>query len=690
VDSGSWTKNDAFPAGFKPSRKARRRRNEQWRVRRIKSRSALQQCPRARRVLVIPHETTPLDIRNSIIRRLPVGAEVQASGAVHFRVWAPRRKRVEVALEGSSRGAHALSAEGDGYFSGIVPAAEPGARYRYRLDGGDAFPDPASRFQPEGPHGPSQVVDPSSFRWSDRDWRGAALPGQVIYEMHIGTFTREGTWEAAIRELPHLAATGITVLELMPVAEFPGRFGWGYDGVDLFAPTRLYGGPDDLRRFVDRAHGLGLAVILDVVYNHLGPDGCYLTEFSDDYFTDRYQNEWGKPIDFDGERSAPVREFFVANAGYWVDEFHIDGLRLDATQQIFDASPVNVMGEITARVREAGRGRATLVIAENEPQDVSLVRPSGDGGCGMDALWNDDFHHAAMVALSGRSEAYYSDYRGTPQEFVSAAKWGYLYQGQRFRWQGKRRGTPAFATSPDAFVNYLQNHDQVANSALGLRAHRLASPGVHRAMTALMLLSPGTPMLFQGQEFAASSPFLFFADHEPALAAAVRRGRAEFVSQFPSIATPEVQALLSDPADRRTFERCKLDHGEREREGHAQDLALHRELLRLRRGDPAFHVRRRGAVDGAVLGPDAFVLRYFAASGDRLLVVNLGRDLALSPAPEPLLAPPDGCAWRTLWSSEHPDYGGCGTAALESEDGWRIPAHCAVVLAPSSPLEKTE
>jgi maltooligosyltrehalose trehalohydrolase len=622
-------------------------------------------------------------LKKLTLRRLPVGAEVQPGGGVHFRVWAPKRRTVEVLFDGGGRTA-LLDREADGHFSALVPHCGAGDLYRLRLDGADAYPDPASRFQPDGPDGPSQVVDPAGYRWRDGEWRGVSVLGQVIYEMHIGTFTREGTWAAAARELEHLATAGITVLEVMPVAEYPGRFGWGYDGVDLFAPTRLYGEPDDMRRFVDHAHALGLAVILDVVYNHLGPDGCYLTQFSDDYFTDRYENEWGKPINFDGGNAAPVREFFVANAGYWVDEFHLDGLRLDATQQMFDASEPNVMVEITQRVREAARDRGTLVVAENEPQDMRLLDPVSEGGCGMDSLWNDDFHHSAMVALTGHNEAYYSDYHGTPQELVSAVKWGFLYQGQRYQWQGKRRGTATFGAAPTAFVSYIQNHDQVANSALGLRVHQLASPGRYRAMTALLLLAPATPMLFQGQEFGASTPFLYFADHKPELAAAVRQGRSEFVSQFPSIATPEVQSLLSNPADRDTFERCKLDHAERLRNTKHYDL--HRDLLRLRREDPAFRAHRAGRVEGAVLAGEAFVLRFFGEGGhehDRLLVVNLGRELDLRPAPEPLLAPPAGHRWTMLWSSDDPRYGGCGAAPFEREDGWHLAGHSAAVLAPA-------
>ena len=612
-----------------------------------------------------------------VSRRLPIGAEVTSDG-VHFRVWAPKASSVDVMLDGGV--AHGLSREPDGYFSGLVRGLAAGARYRFRLDGDSLhLPDPASRFQPEGPHGPSEIVDPARFRWTDAAWRGRALAGQVIYEMHVGTLTSEGTWTAAAEELSELAAAGFTVLEVMPVAEFPGRFGWGYDGVDLFAPTRLYGRPDDFRRFVDRAHQLGLAVILDVVYNHLGPDGNYLKHFSEAYFTDRYENEWGEPLNFDGPDAGPVRDFYVANAGYWIDEYHLDGLRLDATQQIFDASDEHVVGAIVRTVREAARGRATIVVGENEPQETRLVRPPERGGLGLDGLWNDDFHHCARVAATGRRDAYYTDYAGTPQEFVSAAKWGFLYQGQRYSWQRKRRGSPTFDVPPAAFVTYLQNHDQIANSGHGERLHEITSAGRYRALTALLLLSPGTPMLFQGQEFAASSPFLFFADHGRDLADAVKRGRAQFLAQFPGLGTEEMQACLRDPADPATFSRCKLDLSERAR--HAQAYDLVKDLLTLRREDGVFGTKTPRSVDGAVLGPEAFVLRFFGKDGDdRLLLVNLGRDLLLTEAPEPLLAPPEGRAWRVLWSSEAARYGGCGIGPVEGDHGWRLPGEAAVAM----------
>ncbi len=614
------------------------------------------------------------------VRRFPVGAECVEAGCASFRVWAPRSRRVRVVFDDGRDGI--LTAEPDGHFAGVLEAVA-GSRYRFQLDEGERrYPDPASRFQPEGPHGWSEVVDARAFRWNDGAWRGVSMPGQVLYELHVGTFTPEGTWDGAAAQLPELARIGITVVELMPIGDFDGRFGWGYDGVNLWAPTRLYGRPDDLRRFVDRAHAHGVAVILDVVYNHFGPSGNYLREFTPAYFTDRYENEWGDAVNFDGPDSAPVRAFFVANAAYWIDEFHMDGLRLDATQQIFDASAVHILADVGRAVRQAAGARATILIAENEPQDARLVRRVDEGGFGLDGLWNDDFHHSAMVALTGRAEAYYSDTRGEPQEFVSAAKYGFLFQGQRYQWQRRPRGTPARDLQPWQLVAYLQNHDQIANSARGLRAHALSAPGRWRAMTAVLLLLPSTPMLFQGQEFAASAPFLYFADHNPDLAPAVRRGRAEFLRQFPSIGGFLARETLDDPADEGTFRRCRLDFNERM--AHAEAYALHGDLLRLRAEDEAFRRQARGEVDGAVLAAGAFAIRFFAAAAadDRLLVVNLGRELRRGSFAEPLLAPPARRDWTVRWSSEDPRYGGMGLGHLWPEGCWRIPGASAVVLAP--------
>ena len=573
-----------------------------------------------------------------------------------------------------------LDREPHGYYSALVADVAAGDRYSYRIDGDD-LPDPASRFQPEGPFESSEIVDPGRFRWTDAEWRGAKLRGQVLYEMHVGTFTAGGTWRSAIERLPQLADVGITTIEVMPVAEFPGRFGWGYDGVLFYAPTRLYGTPDDLRAFVDRAHALHLGVILDVVYNHVGPEGSVFRRFARSYFSRKYDNEWGEALNFDGGDSAPVREYFMWNAAYWIAEFHFDGLRLDATQSIHDSSNEHIIAAISTKARAAATERDILLITENEPQNVRMLRPIKEGGYGLDAAWNDDFHHSASVALTGRNEAYYADHQGVPQEFVSAAKYGYLFQGQWYGWQKQNRGTDARRIEPAAFVNFIENHDQLANSGDGSRLRLRTAPGRYRAMTALLLLMPGTPMLFQGQEFGASTPFLYFADHNPDLARAVEKGRIEFMSQFQSLSSPATRECISPPHDEATFERSRLNWDEWE--AHAADRRLHADLIGLRRADHAFNQQAAGAVDGAVLAAEAFALRYAPehAADERLLLVNLGRDLVASSFAEPLLAPPEGYEWRVSWSSESPAYGGCGTPIV-LQSGWRIPGHAALVLKP--------
>ena len=606
-------------------------------------------------------------------RTLPIGAELQAGGGAHFRVWAASAQAISVEVDGSE---HALAAESNGYFSGFVAAAKRRSRYGFRLDGEDKIlPDPASRFQPDGPHERSQIIDPGAFAWTDAEWCGVELPGQILYELHIGTFTPQGTWRAAADKIVLLAEAGVSAIEMMPVADFPGRFGWGYDGVSLFAPTRLYGEPDDLRYFVDRAHQIGLGVILDVVYNHFGPDGNYLSRFSNTYLTDRYHNDWGDAINFDGPGSAPVREFVLTNATYWINEFHFDGLRLDATQQIFDASPEHILACLAREVRRAVFPRRTVLVAESETLEARLVRAADRGGYGLDGIWNDDFHHAARVAVTGHNEAYYSDYLGSARELLACVKHGFLYQGQRSRWQNKRRGTPSLDVEGPKLITYLENHDQVSNSGQGARLHDLTDTGRLRAATALLLLAPSTPMLFQGQEFASSKPFLYFADHHPELSQAVARGRREFLLQFPSLQN----APHADPSAPETFAACVLDWSERERNPWA--LRLHHDLIGLRRDDPVFRTQGARGIDGAVLGDEIFVLRFFGQdAGDRLLFVNLGLAFAPPVLAEPLVAPPAGKCWRLLWSSEDPAYGGSGIREPEIEGLWHISGHCAIVV----------
>jgi maltooligosyltrehalose trehalohydrolase len=409
-----------------------------------------------------------------------------------------------------------------------------------------------------------------------------------------------------------------------------------------------------------------------VVYNHLGPDGNYLPCFSKHYFTDKYKNEWGEALNFDGPDSRPVRDYFIENACYWIREFHLDGLRLDATQSMHDDSETYIVTEIAERAREAAKPRSIVLIGENEPQRSELLFK------GLDALWNDDFHHSAVVALTGRREGYYHDHCGHAQELISAVKRGFLFQGQYYHWQKKPRGTPVTTQPASAFVSFIQNHDQIANTFYGLRLHKLTSPGRLRSMTALMLLAPQTPMLFMGQEFAASALFPFFADHKPKLAAQVHEGRREFLSQFVNFASEQARERVLDPADPKTFEAAKLDF--KERESHAAVLRLHRDLLRLRREDPVLASQARDRIDGAVLSTRAFVLRFFDSSGDRLLLVNLGDELALQPAPEPLLAPPFGRTWQLVWSSDDPRYEGLGAVDPCSDTGWRLPGESAVLL----------
>ncbi|MBY5405201.1 malto-oligosyltrehalose trehalohydrolase [Rhizobium leguminosarum] len=615
-------------------------------------------------------------------RRFPIGAEVDAGG-VSFRVWAPARERCFLVIEGNSE--HKMTAEDGGYFCLYLPGLDVGTRYQFHFgDADDLLADPASRFQPDGPSGPSVVVDPARYQWSDYDWQGMPAFGAALYEMHIGTFTREGTFAAAREKLERLRALGINCLEVMPINEFEGEFGWGYDGTLLYAPTRLYGTPDDVHAFVDEAHRIGIGVILDVVYNHFGV-GERFSEFTPDYFTERYSNEWGKAINFDGPNSHGVREYIAKNAAYWIDEFHFDGLRIDATQALFDSSHEHIVTVIAREARAAAGQRQIYLVSENEPQQSEMVRPESAGGHGLNALWNDDFHRSATVALTGRNEAYYHDHRGTAQELVSAAKYGCLFQGQRYDWQDKPRGTAGLDLKPWNFVHFLQNHDQVANSGTGARIGHLTSPARLRAMTALQLLGPQTPMLFQGQEFGASSPFYYFADHAGEIADMVRQGRRSFLSQFPNLRDEELIRQMADPCARTTFEKVKLDWAEWER--NAAVVLLHRDLLNLRQTNKAFSRQacaRDGQMDGNVLSSSAFLLRFFAEkpSDERILLINFGNDLVIDSLPDPLFAPPEAHQWHLSWSSEDAAYGGSGRRPYDFWKRWVLNGDIALVVAP--------
>jgi maltooligosyltrehalose trehalohydrolase len=593
-----------------------------------------------------------------------------------MRVWAPGHRDVAVVIDGH---ATRLEAEVDGYFAGHVRGRH-GARYGFRLDDDPTIlPDPASRWQPDGPEGLSAVVDLSAHHWSDRDWPGLSMEGQVLYEMHVGTFTSAGTWHAAAALLPRLRALGVTAIQMMPVNEFAGQFGWGYDGVSWFAPMHAYGMPTDLQMFVNLAHAEGLGVVLDVVYNHLGPSGNVLPRFSPYYTTDRYANEWGAALNFDGDHSGPVRDFVLSNVAYWVREFHVDGFRIDAAQQIQDASPEHLLAAIVRTARDAAAPRDVIVLAEHEPQHARLVRSVDEGGCGLDGLYHEDFHHSTRVALTGMREAYLSDYDGTSREWLAAALRGFLFQGQYYPWQGAPRGAPALDRPPAQFICFLENHDQVANCAGGRRLVDLTSPAWWRAMSALLLLGPWTPMLFQGQEWGARAPFTYFADHEPALQASVMEGRQRFLAQFTRHAASTDDALRPPGTSLDECGACRLDHDLTADQQRVWTMT--RDLLALRRSDfSGTHTSRAGAT----LSDRVLLLRHRGEgpAAERLLVINLGPDMNLAGIAEPLLAPPEHRQWAVRWSSEERRYGGSGVAVSAPPDRLFATGHAATVFHP--------
>ncbi|HEX6747084.1 MAG TPA: malto-oligosyltrehalose trehalohydrolase [Longimicrobium sp.] len=618
--------------------------------------------------------------------RLPFGANVTERGT-EFRVWAPGHERVEVVIYGpDAEAVHPLELENGGWFGCVLGGIGAEARYRYRLDGGDAFPDPASRAQPDGVHEPSEVVDPSAFAWTDGDWQGVELEDLVIYEMHVGAFTPEGTFDAAIARLDDLRALGVTAIEPMPVASFPGARNWGYDGVSLFAPQATYGGPEGLRRLVDAAHARGIAVILDVVYNHLGPEGNYLPAFtSGRYFTDRHKTPWGDAVNFDGADSAAVREFVVQNALHWAHEYHADGLRLDATHTIVDDSPVHVLAEMETRVRETlPPGRCFVFIAEDERNERRVVTPQTEGGWGLQAVWADDFHHSIRRILAGDHESYFADYAGTVDELARTLEKGWLYEGQPSRNHGCARGTPADGLPPAAFVHCIQNHDQVGNRAHGDRLHHAIDLGATRAAVALLLLSPYTPLLWMGQEWAASAPFQYFTDHPEELGRLVTEGRRTEFGKFSAFADPEVRERIPDPQAPETFARSKLDWGERGAMPHAGMLALHRALLHLRQSHPALRRRDRDSFSVAAVGDGALALRRRGDGGkEMLLIAAFEGPLGIDLFDAEITRPPEDGAWELHLATEEGRFGGETEGGLVHLD-WdgRLEMHgpAAVVL----------
>jgi maltooligosyltrehalose trehalohydrolase len=516
-----------------------------------------------------------------------------ALGATQFRVWAPDHQRIELVLEGTDSAASIrLAPEGEGFYAVEVPGLPAGTLYRYRVDGAGPFPDPASRFQPAGVHGPSEVIDPFGFAWSDQRWTGIALEDAVIYELHVGAFTPPGTFAAAAEKLPLLLELGITAVQLMPVADFPGRWNWGYDAVAPFAPSRAYGRPDDLRRFVDQAHRLGLAVYLDVIYNHLGPDGAYQGSFTGYYFSTRHQSPWGAGINYDGPRSGPVRSYAVTNAVRWITEYHADGLRLDATHAIVDQSPSHIVAGVVAAARAAAaaRGRPVQIIAEDARDLAFIVRSQDEGGWGADAVYGDDFHHHLRRLLAGDQDGYFASYEGTASAIAATIRHGWWFRGDPDPATGKIRGSDPSGIPCAKVVVFLQDHDQVGNRAFGDRLQDAVDLAAVRAATVLLLLGPATPLLFMGQEWAATAPFRYFTDHAAALGRAVTEGRRREFGRFRAFADPELRDTIPDPQAESTFAVSHLDWDERIRSPHREFLALHRRLLALRRAEPSVRV----------------------------------------------------------------------------------------------------
>ena len=583
---------------------------------------------------------------------------IWTSDTARARVWAPRVEQLGIRLLDGDRSVM-LERSDDGWFEGDFGDVEPGDRYFFVLDGEVDRPDPASLSQPEGVHGPSEVID-LDFDWTDSDWRNPPLRDHVIYELHVGTFTDAGTFDGVIEAIPKLVDLGITAIELMPVAQFPGRRNWGYDGVNLYAVQHSYGGPAGLARLVDACHRAGLAVFVDVVYNHLGPEGNYLREFGP-YFTDRYRTPWGEAVNLDGPGSDHVREFFVHNALMWTDQFHVDGLRLDAVHAMYDQSASPFLAELADAVHAmaGAQDRRVHLIAESSANDPRLVRGRDAGGYQLDAAWNDDFHHALHVALTGESARYYADFGDPVADLTTAISDGYIVAGRYSAYRGRRHGAPSTELPRSALVTFAQNHDQIGNRAQGERLSTLVPPERARFAAGVTLLSPWVPMLFMGEEWAEHRPFLYFIDHgDSDLSQAVSAGRAR---EFEGFITPG--EAVPDPAALETFEASRLDWTSRQHAAHRQMLDLYRTLIDIRARhrvitDPepaAHHVSRIGSVITLVSGEgDERVTASFNASGT-------GAEAEMTAG-----------RWRRLLDGSDTGFGGEGTATPEHFDGGRL------------------
>lgn len=590
--------------------------------------------------------------------RLESGANLIGPGRVRFRVWAPFARQVAVELVSQDRTAIPMQPVSEGYFEVIVEDVDPRARYRYLLDGKKARPDPVSRFQPDGVHGPSAVVDPDCFTWTDGGWRGLPLNDLIIYELHVGTFTHEGTFEAIIPQLSYLKErVGITAIELMPVAQFPGGRNWGYDGVYPYAVQSTYGGPNGLKRFVDACHAEGLAVILDVVYNHLGPEGNYLGEFGP-YFTDRYRTPWGSAINYDGPDSDAVRRYVIDNALYWITEYHIDALRLDAIHGIYDFSATHVLKELSLAVhaQAAQLNRQVLVIAESDLNDARVIEPPAQGGYGLDGQWNDDFHHALRVVISGEQRGYYEDFHGIA-DLATAIREGFVYNGRYSAHRRRRHGNSSSQCRPSQLVVFSQNHDQIGNRAVGDRLSTHLPWEALKAIRALILLSPNVPLLFMGEEYGETAPFQYFIEHgDRDLVEAVRQGRRREFSPFGW--NPDD---IPDPQDQATFMRSRLNR-DRLDEWQTSLLQWTHALIRLRKEESSL-----GAGDGQARrhrvwtfeDEKVLLVHRTAKAGSASLLV-----LGFNKSPVTVaLSEPQG-EWRLRLDSSGREFGGTGQGSV--------------------------
>jgi malto-oligosyltrehalose trehalohydrolase len=572
------------------------------------------------------------------------GACVLSDGRTRFRIWAPAQEQVRLALEGVDE-ALPLRREGGGWHELTTRRARVGSRYRFEMSDGLKVPDPASRFQPEDVSGPSEVTDPAAFKWTDSAWQGRAWHEAVIYELHVGAFSPEGTFAGVQERLDHLVQLGITAIEIMPIADFPGRFNWGYDGVLPYAPDSSYGRPEQLKALIDAAHARGLMVLLDVVYNHFGPDGNYLGTYAPQFFTSRHQTPWGAGINFDGAESAPVRTFFIENALYWLQEFHFDGLRLDAVHSILDDSPRHILDELAERVRAEITDRTVHLVLENEENEATLLKRDESGrACCYTAQWNDDLHHVLHAAATGEGHGYYHEYLGDDRKLGRALAEGFAFQGEEMKYRALARGEPSAGLPPDAFIAFLQNHDQIGNRAFGERISEIAPAEALRAVTAIYLLLPQIPMLFMGEEWGASQPFVFFCDFAGELAEAIRKGRLQEFARFPQFQDRDTRTRIPDPTSADSFSSAKLDWNVSGLTTHRSWLEWYRNMLDVRHREIVPRIPRIGGHAGRydTLGPLAVRARW-RVGGDEELILTTN----LCHTPAEIHEPVTG---RVIWS----------------------------------------